>query len=173
MFAASGTPQRHLRCVLAESPQWMAQYKNLVDGFGHGRITMLVGPRGTGKTQLAVELIKHVCGLAKSALYIKAMGCFIKLRASYQTDGVSESQVIGGFVRPKLLVVDAMEERGNSQWEDRVLNHIIDLRYDAELDTVLISNLTQKQFDDSLGSSIVSRANESGGTVVCDWESFR
>ena len=165
---------RHASQVARHGDKWLTAYESLCRGVGAGQIVMLSGGRGRGKTMMAMDLIVQACGQGRPSLYTEAMSIFIDLRDSYrQGSKLTERGVVAAHVKPSLLVIDAMEERGETAWEDRILNHIIDKRYAAMRDTVLISNLSQKDFDDSLGSSIVSRANESGGTVVCDWGSFR
>ena len=71
------------------------------------------------------------------------------------------------------LALFAVENRGESDFENRLLSHIVDKRYDACLDTVLISNQEEAAFLKSMGSSIVSRMNETGGLIICKWNSFR
>ena len=66
-----------------------------------------------------------------------------------------------------------MEERAETQFEDRMISHLIDLRYDAMLDTILISNQAKESFADSIGKSAVSRLIETGEVIECNWESFR
>ena len=66
-----------------------------------------------------------------------------------------------------------MEVRGETEFENRVLDNLVDLRYDAGLDTILISNQTREEFGKPLGLTIISRIHESGDIIECKWESFR
>ncbi len=98
---------------------------------------------------------------------------FIELRGGFRDGGQGEGPIVEEFVRPSLLVIDAMEERGETEFENRLLNHIIDKRYDRVSDTLLISNQTDSEFAKSVGPSIISRVHQCGGKIVCDWPSFR
>jgi hypothetical protein len=62
-------------------------------------------------------------------------------------------------------VIDECQERGETDWENRLLTYIVDKRYAQLRDTVLISNQTKDQFCKSMGSSIISRMQETGGSL--------
>jgi DNA replication protein DnaC len=174
LWNRSGVPARHSGFDMPKVGPWRDAYVGLREKLGTGFLYVVMGNRGTGKTQLGTCLIgrqcfKHNC----SGMYIKALDVFIALREAYRKDGDAESAVINRFVRPDLLVIDAMEERGETAFEDRLLNHIIDKRYDNCCDTLLITNQTPEAFATSAGPSIISRIHETGDKIVCDWDSFR
>lgn len=174
LWEASCVPARHAGFVLPTEGPWRAAYDRLKVKVGTGFLYVVMGNRGTGKTQLGTAMIGRTCYKHnRKALYVKAIDIFIALREAYRKDGDAESKVINRFVYPDLLVIDAMEERGETAFEDRLLNHIIDKRYDNCDDTLLITNQTPEAFATSAGPSIVSRIHETGDKVVCDWESFR
>jgi DNA replication protein DnaC len=101
------------------------------------------------------------------------MGLYLGIRESYRDDGPREHEAIERFLAPRLLVIDEAHERGETAWEDRMLNYIVDTRYADMRDTVLISNQTAEDFRTAIGSSIYSRLTEVGGILVCDWPSYR
>jgi DNA replication protein DnaC len=130
--------------------------------------------RGTGKTQLGVCAIKEVSIQGRLSLYCKAFDFFLDIRDKYKKGSEeSEKSTLVKYLKPSLLVIDAVENRSDSPWENLLLNHMIDLRYDAVLDTVMITNQVPKQIEATMGPSIVSRANENGLVLECKWESFR
>lgn len=134
----------------------------------------LIGERGPGKTQMGVALIRDNSERGKVSHYTTAMEIFLALKASYRSGATeSEAEILKRFTNPTLLVIDEMQERGETAWEDRLLTHLIDKRYGSERDTLLISNLKQEDFMAALGPSIVSRLIETGGVVNCNWPSFR
>lgn len=174
LWDASGVPLRHAEFKLPEVGAWREAYDGLKAKIGTGFLYVVMGNRGTGKTQLGTALIGATCYKKnKVGMYVKAIDIFIALREAYRKDGDAESKVINRFVYPDLLVIDAMEERGETAFEDRLLNHIIDKRYDNLDDTLLITNQTPEAFTASAGPSIVSRIHETGDKIVCDWTSFR
>jgi len=177
-----GLPTRHRDRVDAKPGPWADKLADLVAMEGSGFIVALLGNRGTGKTQMAAEMIRHRMRHADKyqCQYVRAMDVFLQLKASYGQDGPREIDVLNGFAKPHLLVIDEAHERGATDWEDRMLTYLIDKRYGAMKDTVLISNVgegteraIQEQFRTMIGESIYSRLIETGGVVTCGWESFR
>jgi len=133
----------------------------------------LVGKRGTGKTLMAVKIIlAAVQKMGMFARYETAMNIFLKLRDGYKHNH-SELDLIADFINPPILAIDAMEVRGETKFENQILDHIIDQRYSSMRDTLLISNQGKEEFIVSAGPSIISRLKETGGIVECNWESFR
>lgn len=179
LWKASGVPARHARMVtsgkLESSPgPWLEARAKIVDRLGTGFLIALIGPRGTGKTQLASDAMHRATLLDLSAAYFKAMDLFVKIRGTYDGRSGGERGALNEFLDPHLLVIDEVQNRKNGEWEDTVLTNLIDRRYDqGTRDTLLIANLKRKEFEEDMGSSIVSRIGETGGIVVCDWPSFR
>lgn len=172
-IAASGVPLRHLNQTALENDLWHAKFDSVRARLGEGFIVSLIGPRGTGKTQMATALARLVCRAGRSARYATAMGIFLELQETFDGGKKSNRLVIDEYSKPSLLIIDEMHERGDTSWEDRVLTHLIDRRYGNLKDTLLISNQTKDQLLAALGSSVASRLSETGGIVNCDWKSFR
>jgi len=172
-MAASGVPLRHLKQTALENDSWHAKLESVKGRIGEGVIVCLIGPRGTGKTQMAVSLARIVCRAGRSARYATAMGIFLELQETFDGGKKSSRGVIDEYTKPSLLIIDEMHERGETGWEDRVLTHLIDRRYGNLRDTILISNQTKDQMLAAVGPSVASRLSETGGIVTCDWKSFR
>lgn len=172
-FLRARIPARHANRQLSDLPEWNSTLEGVRAKLGTGFLIALLGIRGAGKTQLAVEAIRSRVEAGRDGRYVKAMDLIIRFREAFRKDGPSEKTVLEEFLNPDILVVDAMEERGETQFEDRMISHLIDLRYDAMLDTLLISNQTKDAFAKSVGNSAVSRIIETGTTIECAWESFR
>lgn len=150
-----------------------------------GAIVALLGARGTGKTQIAHNLLGvaiakylHEWSTWKGQpRYTSAAKIFRAMRDAQKRqrgdEGDNESQTIARFVEPKLLVIDEAHERGETDFENRTFTEIIDDRYANNRTTILISNLSKAEFSKSIGPSIVSRIHEAGSTIECNWPSFR
>ena len=148
-----------------------------VEGVFRGRkgvMLALIGARGPGKTQLAVCAMHRACRSLQTTRYVKAMDFFSEIKGAYQGGAKdTERSVLSRFCQPRLLVIDGVEERGETAWEDQMLTHVLDKRYDDMKDTILIGNLKPEEFVRSVGSSVESRLRETGGIIVCEWPSFR
>lgn len=77
------------------------------------------------------------------------------------------------YCRLKLAVIDELHECDDQKMKDRVLTDILDRRYSANTDTVLISNQTAEDFQATTSDSVLSRLAQHGAIVPCEWESFR
>ena len=139
---------------------------------GTGFLVGFLGGRGPGKTQLAVDLVKIACNHLKTSRYAKAMDFFLDVRATYGTND-SERGVIATYVKYDLLVLDEIGVQAESPFEGRLLAHLIDKRYDAMKDTILISNLLPKEFKKTVGKSIHDRLAETGTIEEFNWASHR
>ena len=174
-YIAAGCPKLHTRRIIFSTespPEWLKARAEITGRLGCGFTIALIGHRGPGKTQLAQQAIQAACEHGLTALYTRAMTFFLAIRATYGTDA-SEQSVIDHFSKPGLLVIDELHERGESLFENRMLNHLVDIRHGNTLDTLLVGNMTELGFEESMGPSITERLRETGGVIVCSWESFR
>lgn len=154
-----------------------------MDKLRSGTLCVLVGGRGTGKTQCAVDVaITHEAyldamrgpGPESRNRYALAVEVFMTIKETYGDDAKrSEKEAVLAFIRPELLIVDEVQEKAGTDWEQRLLTTIVDRRYAAMKDTILIGNMRQTDVQEVLGTSITSRAQETGGIFLADWASFR
>jgi DNA replication protein DnaC len=169
-------PRRHVifQDYDKTAAEWRKATDKLVASIGTGVTIGIVGNRGPGKTQMAVEMMRKATDRRRSAYYSTALAYFLRLRHALKQDS-EESQLDAhqSFIRPQLLVIDETQVRGDTAWEDNMLVDLVGTRYNAMLDTVLISNQTLDEFQRSMGPSIVDRINQTGGIIECCWESFR
>jgi len=173
----SGVPDRFKaeNTADARGNKWLARKADIIGQLHNGVIISMIGQRGTGKTKMACDCIyEYIDRWNTLARYMTAMDFFIKVKDAYRTNSVeSELYVLKDMSRPGLLVIDEIQERGQTEWEDRLLTHVINTRYAELKDTILISNQTEQVFTAGVGTSIASRMKETGGIIVCDWPSYR
>ena len=182
MLARADVPKRHLR-PLVQTPcaEWVSLSNKLRAALGTGFLFALLGDRGTGKTRLAVATIRECIRRTarngfdanRPAWYRKTLDLFLDVRASFKNESRTEREVLAPYLACDLLVLDEIQERGGTDFEDRMLTYVIDKRYDANKDTLLISNLKAGEFSKHVGPSIVDRIRECGAAINCDWPSFR
>ena len=185
-----GFPDRHRANTELSGNKWQEAYKKALEIAESGGIIVCYGRRGTGKTQIGVEIAQNAkfnnAELPRRewkmqshpehrpAIYCKAMEIFIDLKNSFQRPSApSEKAIIEKLASAAFLVIDEAHVRGETKYEDDKLTHIIDKRYDAMRPTMLITNLQRKEFAAQLSPSILSRIEEQGGGIECNWESYR
>jgi len=169
------------RCVLQK--QTLAKLTNSLAG--KGAIVALVGPRGTGKTYIASQLVidrlwaEHGTARCSWFHYTKLTTIVAKLKAFYGDFGTTDMARLEAYREflthdLDLLIIDELHEvADDSRHKDRILSDILDARYAAKKDTLLISNQSASEFSKATSPSIISRLNEHGGIIPCEWESFR
>lgn len=170
---------------------------------GKGSIIALTGDRGVGKTticaQIAIERLWEDWHSMFSGgpvtwritAYRKMTQIVSRLKALYADYGAFEQErieaardhlsgavknsqggLVGGGV--DLLVIDELNEvTEDSKHKDRILTDLIDRRYSRRVDTILITNQPAAEFEATINPSILSRLNEHGVILPCEWESFR
>lgn len=184
-------PERHRRNLELVGNEWHEAYAKAMAIVEAGGIVVAFGRRGTGKTQIALEIAKNgnfrdsyfpkvikdgfrLHSNLRPCLYVKAMDIFIDLKNGFgRSNEPSEKQVINRLIDAAFLVIDEAHVRGETKYEDDKLTHIIDKRYDAMRPTMLITNLEKKDFAATLSPSILSRISEIGGGIECNWKSYR
>lgn len=169
----TGLPKRYRAEWPRPSDQvWCDRFAKIMRLVNAGGIGAMIGPRGTGKTRFAAEAMRNFS--PHSGHYTTAMGLFLRIRSSFGKNSTeSEETIVNELSKVPLLVLDEIQERGNSAWEDRILTHVLDRRYGAERPTLIIANLTETALTECLGDSIVSRLNETGGILEVTGPSFR
>lgn len=168
-------PKRHSATKIEpDSVEWTQAFDKLKSKLGNGALITLLGKRGSGKTQMAVEAMRHLLEPIQNSKYVSAVEFFMQIKNAYRKDSEeSEMEIMENFEEASLLVIDEFGKRSDSDWERVMLFELIDKRYGNLKDTILISNLDALGFSEFAGESIMSRLNETGGIIECNWKSFR
>jgi DNA replication protein DnaC len=181
---ATKLPKRFCRPLeWGGTPQFFVfeQCKSILTGTG--AIVVLVGPRGVGKTTIAAQLIiERACDAsltpaARQPPYRKMSDVVALFKPLYSDYGSRNTEKLiqrrEDYARFPLLVIDEIHECEEQKSKDRVMIDILDRRYAARNDTLLITNQTPREFEDDTDESIISRMREHGRIIECNWESFR
>lgn len=176
-ITADGWGSRYLEPFTSKSVEWDTSLEKAGAAIANGGIAVLVGKRGTGKTQIAAELSRsgkfpdNLDGRSKTSCYRRAMEMLVSIRDASHNG--QQGEMILAFSRIGILVIDEFHERGETEWENRVITTIIDRRYADRLPTVIIGNIEPTEIHQSLSASVISRMHESGGLVVLKNKTFR
>ncbi len=185
---SSGWGEKYCGTIPLIGDRWHAVFAEAKTLVANAALVALIGGRGPGKTQMAAEIARAGCWpldagewigssrvhRGQTALYRRAMDIFLDLRdANKSGSKISEKDVLAKLEKPGLLVVDEFQERGGSDWENRVISNLLDKRYAAKRPTILIANFTTEEIRGALSDSVKSRMRENGKAFVFDWESYR
>lgn len=144
-----------------------------------GGMSLLVGPRGIGKTVLAcMEGIRiDAARPGASQLYTRADDLWARQKATFDQQRRDFSpwtkDPLDCARHAAFLVLDEVQLGAQTPWEAGELVRLIDHRYQAMKATVMIANLAPEDVRQRIDASIVSRVNECGGVILCKWPSYR
>ena len=151
-------------------------HKRLLDG---DALLVLLGPRGTGKTQAAVEVALQLDLYRKAQDRSRVITHFYtplgellnKEKASWNDKSIDSplkrARTCG------LLVLDEIQESNASDWERQTLTLLIDDRYRNMKRTILIGNLVRSGLEQFLSKSVQSRIKETGSIVEMAGKRYR
>lgn len=173
-----GIPRRHRETIDSGGLNWPDENREPVNRarevVSAGGLLLLLGPWGTGKTQLAAALCKYVVlTTGRDARYRRFADLLSEMRQECYTNGGSDAQLMRRLSRIGLLVVDEVHHRRWTQDEELWLLRLLDHRYGEKAPTVLIANLTPDEMRSALNPAIVDRMFEAGAVVELLGESKR
>lgn len=130
---------------------------------------IFIGTVGTGKTHLALSIIRE-CG----GMYRLSPNIVEELRrAKSFTAKESEAEILENYGNARLLVIDEIGRGVAAAEEQYMLYQIINERYNRRKPTILISNQTKKDFLNYVGIAAADRLTESAQVVEFTGKSYR
>lgn len=140
-----------------------------------GTCMIFCGGVGTGKTHLAVGIVKKVIEKKREARFVSVIDAIRTVKQTYSKDSEkSESDVMGEYLAPSLLVLDEVGAQFGTDTEKLIIFQIINGRYERVLPTIVISNLVKDALGEFVGERAVDRLRENGGRLIAfDWASYR
>jgi DNA replication protein DnaC len=151
---------------------------------GVGAIIALVGVRGCGKTTICAQIAREAAENEslppwdRVPPYRKLQDLVERYKPLYGNMGTMNPDALAAArdwycSRPQIAFIDETHECDDAQVKHRLLTDIIDRRYAAKRDTILVSNQTPEEFAQTIGDSILSRLSEHGQIIPCTWPSWR
>lgn len=174
----SGVEPRHRQKAtleLSANEPWLRNLTKAEAAIDRGGLVFFLSEtRGTGKTQCAAEIIRRACLNLMPSFYIRRRSIGMAIRECYRKDSSqSEIDVIRSFASWHLLVIDECQESPDTDFEQKALTHLIDIRYANQKPTIMIANCGPSEFKKLVGPSIYDRSFEEGGMILFDLKSFR
>ena len=140
---------------------------------------VLLGSNGTGKTHLAVGVVRELSGRLYSMYEITT-----RIRASY-VSGAKETEldIVDELSRVEMLAIDEIGRTKGSEAETNWLSYIIDKRHTRNLPLMLISNKhtrkscpsggCEKCLENYISEDVMSRLSEDGHLVTMTGQDYR
>jgi len=167
---------------LVETPEQqhtLAAAKSFAAG-QRGRVFVLVGTPGTGKTHLACSVIRDVIrrGVG-SAAYWRMTDLLRRITGTWRAKKAkTEEQVLAELTGMSVLVIDEIEKTPQSEWERTVfIPDLIDKVWAGKRGRLmLIGNISAAELGRLWPKPTIDRLYGMGGAgsvIECNWLSFR
>jgi len=125
---------------------------------------VLRGNTGCGKTHLAVAILNRTKIISKTIWehrdkkFITVPDLLLKIRSSFQENSnESEEEIIKEFSNISMLVLDDLGAEKTSEFAVTTLYIILDRRIRDCRKTIITTNLSQKEIEETFGARIASR----------------
>ena len=133
------------------------------------KMLLLCGNNGTGKTHLGCAVLRECEGI-----YITSF----KLCVEYESGSDFKSkrnklEVLDFYVKQKMLVIDEVGRFCDEKTEKSVIPAIINMRYEDDLPTVIISNLSKNEIVSYFGKATYDRMTETCTSIEFKAKSMR
>ncbi len=200
MLERARIPKRYEHCELSNfefegphrrlAPARMAACKFVEEYPLDNTGLLLIGPIGTGKTHLAVGIIKELMGgKGASCLFYDYRELLKEIQNSYNSSvQVTELEVLRPVFESEVLVLDELGAVKPTEWVWDTVSLILNTRYNNNRTTIITTNFDDKPagtvagpraaareetLGDRIGERMRSRLHEMCRIVRLDGEDFR
>ena len=134
---------------------------------------IITGGYGTGKTHIGCSAVSALIDAGYSAKYISCSDFLIKVKDAQNFKSHDRTyQLISDCLSPDLLVVDEFGSHSTTDLDFQVMFSIIDGRYQKNLPTFLITNMTSDLLMKYIDNRIYERiTSKEGGVLAFNWYS--
>jgi DNA replication protein DnaC len=153
----------HLKQILSEARAYIATFSTAPEDDGSAcRGLVLRGPEGTGKTHMAVAILRAVISQGYQAMFYNVSDLFLDLRRTMTEEGKSQSEadLIHPLRSADLLVLDDLGMERASDYTREILYTVINSRYAEDRATIITTNCNKNELLERLGRSTTSRLQE-------------
>lgn len=159
-----GIPDRYVNCTLdayKDHPKYTRLCRDYVDSPDHSML--FTGPCGTGKTHLAIAILRELYLKGRDNLYFKTVtDLLIDITGSFRPEDDSDDyrRLIDSISRYDVLVLDDLGAEKPTEFAVTTLYTIINRRLNYSKQTIVTTNLKLDDIRDRLSERIASRLAE-------------
>lgn len=157
--------------ILASMRLYVHDFKEMLR---YGVCHTFLGNIGAGKSHLACAVANELMKAGYTAVFSSARELYRRVWDANKSDKETSASVLDALARVDLLIIDEVGGERGTDAEAAQLFEIIDTRNREVKPTIMISNLSPKDFVLFVGDRAVDRLIQSGGGIhQFTWESYR
>jgi DNA replication protein DnaC len=171
LLSTWGVPKKHIGSSFENYKDGEALKDFLVQASKKNEDVLLCGATGCGKTHLAVATLRSKIERSikpfkdynptRPALFITVPELLFEIRQTFRDDSFdTEKSLVDKYSSVPLLILDDLGAEKTTDWAESTLYLIIDRRNRDEKWTIVTSNLTLQEIEQSLGARIASRLSD-------------
>lgn len=173
LFTNWGVPKKHIQSSFENYHGGDEVKKYLLEASKNNQDILLCGKTGCGKTHLAVSIIRGKIERAtkpfseyysekKPAIFITVPELLFEIRQTFNAKDGDENEkcIVDRYSETSLLILDDLGAEKTTEWAESILYLIIDRRNRDEKWTIVTSNLTLPEIEQTLGARIASRLSD-------------
>ncbi len=150
---ACGVPKRYLGC---SRDTWDGRYPaQLAAWDGEPDMVLLLGPTGTGKTHLAIAVLRDWVLRGKDGLYLSMVPAMTAIKQDLERG----RDLLADWGARPLLIIDDFGREQLTDFSQDMVRFLVETRFNACLPTIVTSNLSDtdlSQRDSPLASRLAS-----------------
>jgi DNA replication protein DnaC len=138
-----------------------------------GRGLVFAGRPGTGKSHLAVAILRKVIE-THAGVYTTCSDFIRAIRSTWHREAErTEAQVLNDYASIPLLVLDEIGVAFGTAGEEKHLFDLLDRRYRELLPTIILTNEDADGLRKFVGDRVFDRLRETSDWVPFTWDSYR
>ena len=134
---------------------------------------LLTGDCGTGKTHLAVAVLREVAEAGIPGMFVVVPDLLAKMKASFNLKDGRAGELVEAAKNAPLLVLDDLGAESAKDWTIELVYVLINHRYEHMLPTVITTNYDGTRIDAVFGKRVSSRLSEMTVPVNIRAEDYR
>jgi DNA replication protein DnaC len=140
------------------------------------------GHSGTGKTHLAVSILKTLLKKGNKCLFVDFHDLLAEIRSSYdEISQFSELQILRPVLSCDVLILDDLGSQRMTEWMQDTVFHIVNIRYQQKRSLITTTNLalepekgsSKESLRERIGAKVVSRLYEMCAFIELDGTDHR
>lgn len=147
--------------------------KQFANEFPRSLGVLITGQPGNGKSHLAGAICNHLIGQGYNCLFRNVRRLLNSIKASWDSETVSEWQIMSDLRNADLLVLDDLAAYKHTPWREDITCEIIDSRYVQKKPLIVTTNCNLDELQKIIGDRAHDRLIEMCLMVENTADSYR